>query len=55
MVEAGFPVCWVTRAPGAEAKDLPLGVKIYVTILLLLAMRGGVRMITEARSQAVRE
>ncbi|CAK9003633.1 Hypothetical protein (Fragment) [Durusdinium trenchii] len=36
-------------------KDLPLGVKIYVTILLLLAMRGGVRMITEARSQAVRE
>eukprot|EP00435_Cladocopium_sp_Y103_P037313 s1202_g9.t2 len=28
-------------------KDLPLGLKIYVTILLLLAMRGGVRMISE--------
>ncbi|CAE7776542.1 unnamed protein product [Symbiodinium pilosum] len=28
-------------------KDLPMGLKIYVTLLLLLAMRGGVRMISE--------
>ncbi|CAJ1367663.1 unnamed protein product [Effrenium voratum] len=28
-------------------KDLPLGLKIYVTILLLLAMRGAVRMVAE--------
>eukprot|EP00439_Symbiodinium_sp_Y106_P015416 s1034_g2.t1 len=28
-------------------KDLPIGLKIYVTLLLLLAMRGAVRMISE--------
>ena len=33
-------------------KDLPLGLKIYVTILLLLAMRGGVRMISENPSMS---
>lgn len=37
----------VLRALEACYKDLPLGLKIYVTILLLLAMRGGVRMISE--------
>ncbi|CAE7284740.1 unnamed protein product, partial [Symbiodinium microadriaticum] len=37
-----------TCCPSLECyKDLPMGLKIYVTLLLLLAMRGGVRMISE--------